>query len=217
MLFVDFRWLPTLHISFSLIFTDFHMFFIDAYWFPTSFICFLLIFNWFHKSLNCEFSLILTFFNDFQWFTQVFQWIQIIPRAAHRPPHWSWSAQRGCGGKLLQHVNSHMVRRGSYQGCKIYLKLFLGRPLESTKPLKFLWKAFPELSDASGRQPRGTMERPGTPPVCFKGSHGQPKRAQRRPKTVQVAAEMHKESYQNTVCNVFSQRCASEWRFKRFF
>ena len=139
-----------------------------------------------------------------------------IPRAAHRPPRWSWSAQRGCGGKLLQHVNSHMVRHGSYQGCKIYLKLFLGRPLESAKPLKFLWKAFPELSDASGRQPRGTKERPGTPPVCFKGSHGQPKRAQRRPKTVQVAAEMPKESYQNAVCNAFSQRCASEWRFKRF-
>ena len=113
-----------------------------------------------------------------------------IPRAAHRPPRWSWSAQRGCGGKLLQHVNSHMVRRGSYQGCKIYLKLFLGRPLESAKPLKFLWKAFPELSDASGRQPRGTKERPGTPPVCFKGSHEQPKTAQRCPKTVQVAAEM---------------------------
>ena len=141
----------------------------------------------------------------------------IIPRAAHRPPRWSWSAQRGCGGKLLQHVNSHMVRRGSYQGCKIYLKLFLGRPLESAKPLEFLWKAFPELSDASGRQPRGTKERPGTPPVCFKESHGQPKRAQRRPKTVQVAAEMPKESYQNAVCNAFSQRCASEWRFKRFF
>ena len=139
-----------------------------------------------------------------------------IPRATHRPPRWSWSAQRGCGGKLLQHVNSHMVRRGSYQGCKIYLKLFLGRPLESAKPLKFLWKAFPELSDASGRQPRGTKERPGTPPVCFKGSHGQPKRAQRRPKTVQVAAEMPKESYQNAVCNAFSQRCASEWHFKRF-
>ena len=141
---------------------------------------------------------------------------KVIPRAAHRPPRWSWSAQRGCGGKLLQHINSHMVRRGSYQGCKIYLKLFLGRPLESAKPLKFLWKAFPELSDASGRQPRGTKERPGTPPVCFKGSHGQPKRAQRRPKTVQVAAEMPKESYQNAVCNAFSQRCASEWRFKRF-
>ena len=104
-----------------------------------------------------------------------------IPRAVHRPPRWSWSAQRGCGGKLLQHVNSDMVRRGSYQGCKVYLKLFLGRRLESAKPLKFLWKAFPELSDASGRQPRGTKERPGTPPVCFKGSHGQPKRAQNRP------------------------------------
>ena len=109
--------------------------------------------------------------------------IIIIPRAAHRPLRWSWSAQRGCGGKLLQHVNSHMVRRGSYQGCKIYLKLFLGRPLESVKPLKFLWKAIPELSDTSGRQPRGTKERPGTPPVCFKESHGQPKRAQRPPKT----------------------------------
>ena len=110
---------------------------------------------------------------------------------------------------------SHMVRRGSYQGCKIYLKLFLGRPLESAKPLKFLWKAFPELSDASGRQPRGTKKRPGTPPVCFKGSHGQPKRAQRRPKTVQVAAEMPKESYRDAVCNAFSQRCVSEWRFKQ--
>ena len=139
-----------------------------------------------------------------------------IPRAAHRPPRWSWSAQRGCGGKLLQHISSHVVRRGSYQVCRIYLKLFLGRPLESAKPLKFLWKAFPELSDAFGGQPRGTKERPGTPPVCFKGSHGQPKRAQRRPKTVQVATEMPKESYQNAVCNAFSQRCASEWRFKQF-
>ena len=96
------------------------------------------------------------------------------------------------------------------------MKLFLGRPLERAKPLKFLWKVFPELSDASGRQPRGTKERPGTPPVHFKGSHGQPKRAQRRPKTVHVAAEMPKESYQNAVCNAFSQSCASEWRFKRF-
>ena len=33
-----------------------------------------------------------------------------IPRAAHRPPRWSWSAQRGCGGKLLPHGISHMLR-----------------------------------------------------------------------------------------------------------
>ena len=105
-----------------------------------------------------------------------------IPRAAHRPPRWSWSAQRGCGGKLLQHVNSHMVRRGSYQGCKIYLKLFLGRPLENAKPLKFLWKAFPELSDASGRQPRGTKERPGTPPVCFEGPTDSPREPKDAPR-----------------------------------
>ena len=139
-----------------------------------------------------------------------------IQSAAHRPPRWSWSAQRGCGGKLLQHVNLHMVRRGSYQGCKIYLKLFLGRPLERAKPLKFLWKVFPELSDTSGRQPRGTKERPGTPPVYFKGSHGQPKRAQRLPETVQVAADIPQESYRNTVWNAFSQRCVSECCFRRF-
>ena len=56
-----------------------------------------------------------------------------------------------------------MVRRGSYQGCKIYLKLFLGRPLESTKPLEFLWK--PSLSspthlEGSQEAQRSVLERP---------------------------------------------------------
>ena len=46
-----------------------------------------------------------------------------------------------------------------------------------------------------------------------------PRTAQESPKTpqdVQVATEMPKESYQNAVCNTFSQRCASEWHFKQF-
>ena len=106
----------------------------------------------------------------------------LIPCAVHRPPRWSWSAQRGCEGKLLQHVNSHMVRRGSYQGCKIYLKLFLGRPLESAKPLKFLWKAFPELSDASGRQPRGQRSVLERPQCASKGPTDSPREPKDSPR-----------------------------------
>ena len=110
-----------------------------------------------------------------------------------------------------------MVRRGSYQGCKIYLKLFLGRPLESAKPLKFLWKAFPELSDTSGRQPRGTKERSGTPQCASKGPTDSPREPKDAPRPSKLQPRCPKKAtnmqfamhflnvvHQNGVSNGFS-------------